>query len=247
VVTVGLAIKTKDRTPRPNFLAETLQNLQRAGVFVSKHLVRPIHVVDSGFSPDPAYTYRAIQPTEQMAFVVDAADRTMHQNAARCIRLASGLGADWTMVIEDDIDVCDKFLECAVAWLEDHRDPGPQMYVFGANYVQIREATRRRQSFWSYPVDAFYGAQCCAWRTEDAIALADWLGEDPNYNGDRTHGHDLLLHQWGKVVGLKFFKASAPSFVQHIGAASVLNNEFFTFDSWPGRSWRYAGKRGVRK
>jgi hypothetical protein len=170
---------------------------------------------------------------------------TLHQNAARAIRVAAGAGATWAMVLEDDLDFCADFVGSTLRWLRDNARADRLMYAFGANYAQIALCVLRRQPFWAYPVTAFYGAQACAWRTEDALQLAKWLGPDPTYGGVRDHGHDLLLQRWGKERGLTHFLASAPSFVQHVGSASGIGNRYFGFPTWPGRQWKYRGRKAA--
>lgn len=210
MVTFRVVIKTFKRTP--DYLNETMKNLARAGVLASPHLVRlDVH---------------------------DGVGITMHQNAQRCIELAAEGDHDFAMVLEDDLDFCDNFLENVALWLEDFAVEEKNMYVLGANYSQIHMVTERGGRAWAYPVGAFYGAQALLWRRKDAEELAQWLGPDPDYNGIKNHGHDLKLQQWGKTHGIEFFTASAPCMVQHIGEQSGINNRFFQFP-WGGRDWKY--------
>lgn len=236
MVKINVAIKTADRSPRRNFLGETLRNLARAGVLDSPHLGF-ITVVNS--VADERWL-RSHVPLSLWPGV-DSANRTLHQNAQRCIELAS-IGSipepGWAMVLEDDLDVCDDFLGQTVAWLEDRAVESPQMYVLGANYEQIERVAAAGGSAWAYPVNAFYGAQALVWRRKDAAQLAAWLGPNPSYNGITDHGHDLKLQAWGKEQGLMHFIASAPCLVQHVGGESSIGNRFFQFP-WGGRDWRY--------
>lgn len=227
----SIAIKTHDRTPRGgrNYLEETLDNFCRA---------------------------TALTDVSHGLYIARGEGRTLHQNAREAIRMAAEHPdrARWVMVLEDDLDFCDGFLDSALRWLEDHASDERLMYAFGANYDQIRVATERGLTAWHYPVDAFYGAQALAWKREDAAELAEWLGPDPFYRsldkqtGEvteiRDHGHDLLLQHWGRHRGVTHFLASAPSFVQHIGRQSGIGNGSFQFTSWPGRDYRYEG-RGI--
>jgi hypothetical protein len=239
MVKINIAIKTKDRSPRKNFLRTTLENMIRAGVLESPHL-RALRVVNSDASSDWAKPL----PVITGPWVIDSCARTLHQNASRCIELASQGDADYAMVLEDDLDFCDDFLESVVAWLADHAVDGPQAYVLGASYSQIQATVNAGDSAWAYPIGAFYGAQALVWRREHATQLAEWLGPDPMYNGVRDHGHDLLLQKWGREQGLDHFIASAPCMVQHIGNESGIGNLFFQFP-WGGRDWRYERRRAA--
>lgn len=242
---ISVAIKTMNRKPTGgiNYLGDTLQNLVRGGIFKSD-ILSSLAIVDSGSQDIKEFwgeeTAKADLPDYVYIDYDDDKIRTLHQNAARAIRIASqDLDATWCLVLEDDIDVCSNFLESVLSWLESHASPSHRMYAFGANYSQIKSAVEQGDSYWLYPVSAFYGAQSLAWHREDAIHLADWLGDDPSFNGVKNHGHDLLLQKWAQSLDITYFKASAPSFVQHIGRQSGIGNRFFSFDSFPGREWSY--------
>ena len=247
---ISVAIKTADRRQKgpewPNYLRRTLENLQRGGVFDSKHLAGDIVLMDSGVGPDP-WCFLAMEADGFPRVRIDSGEpRTLHQNAANAIRVAArNEEADWVLVLEDDIDVCARFLESVALWLEDHAVDGLMMYAFGANYAQIRQCRAQGKAVWMYPCHAFYGALACAWRRGHASALAEWLGDDPGIVQEdggkvRNRGHDLLLGRWGKAMGLTHFRASAPCFIQHIGVESGLGNKKITYGGWSGPTWSYA-------
>jgi hypothetical protein len=264
VPTIAIAVKTIDRGAYPpktrNYLGETMANLERAGVFSSPHL-HSLTLVDSG-SPDPDTFFEAeLGCTPDTGFInlhgqevwVDIPDerRNYHRNAQHAIRIAAESGATWAMVIEDDIDVCSEFLESAVSWLADHKQPSPMMYVFGANYSHIRNLYRKGGTVWTYGVGGFYGALCCAWSPEDALDLVEWYGPDPAYlnkNGSKIYGrgHDLMLARWGKERGIKHFLATVPCFIQHIGLESGLGNRVIEYAGWRGRGYSYVTDRHIR-
>lgn len=232
---ISIAIKTAER--EPDYLNATLENLERGGVFDSYYLAN-LCVVDT----TPSLMHRRIPNflKGEHAFDIEAeGTRTLQQNAQRAIELAASVPCEYVLVLEDDIDVCEAFLESAYTWLTDHRDDRCGMYAFGANYKQVLNAVQAGETFWNYPMSAFYGAQACAWTRDNAVDLARWLGSDPEYDGERDHGHDLNLARWGASRGFLSFKASAPSFVQHMGEVSTINNPWFGFESWPGRDWSY--------
>lgn len=216
---IAVVVKTYDRAPRRNYLDETIENFHRS----------------MGHRGDQANSY------SEALLVQHGEGLTLHQNAARAIRLGVQQGRPWVLVLEDDLDFCQDFLGSVARWLGDWADEQYPMYVFGANYQQVRKRWEAGCCYWSYPVGSFYGAQALCWRREVAGELVDWLGEDPHYNGVRSHGHDLLLQRWGKERGAQYFRASAPSLVQHIGEQSSINNRFFQFP-WGGREWSYRGK-----
>ena len=250
--TVAIAVKTMDRGACPpkarNYLGATLANFERAGVFKSEHL-HSLALVDSG-SPKPwEFLEREVGSLiEYCGLDIPERRRNLHRNAARAIELAGSAGADWAMVVEDDIDVCADFLESVVAWLEDHAQPSPMMYVFGANYRQIRVLYQKRKTVWRYPARGFYGALCCVWSPVDALDVVDWYGDDPAYlnkEGGKIYGrgHDLMLGRWGQERGVTHFQASVPCFIQHIGLDSGLGNRKIEYAGWRGPGYSYVNGR----
>lgn len=253
---MAVAIKTVDRKPKANYLGATLANLERAGVFESEHL-HSITLVDSG-SPDfgafwsseveGSLSERALARVER-DLPDEGGRRTLQQNAARAIRVASRKGADLVLVLEDDLDVVDGLLETVVAWYKDHEESG-QTYALGANYARIQYLASIGRSYWHYPVKDFYGAQALLWSRKTAVHLEEWLGEEPVYeteDGEERRGrnHDLLLHRWAEERGHEHFIAAVPSLVQHVGQDSTIGNEHFAFPSFPGHDYDYPGRTPV--
>lgn len=244
---VNIVVKTINRVPTGgvNYLGKTIDNLARGGVFKSPHLHKFI-IVDSGsedverFIKEEFYSRcQLIDSNINHRFMEYGDNHTLHQCASRAIKLSSeDLEVTWSMVIEDDIDVCSNFLESVVAWLSKYASDSHRMYALGANYSQIAHSYARGQEFWKYPVSAFYGAQALVWSRSDADQLSSWLGDDPHYDGVRNHGHDLLLQRWGQSLDISHFLATVPCFVQHIGERSGIGNKFFTFP-FAGREWSY--------
>lgn len=252
---LAMVIKTRDRRPvgQPNYLGATLHHLARSGLWESS-VLHSLQIVDSG-SPDP----REYIATEVTPYVpsglsshrllidlgVTGLARTLHQTAALAIRRGAATGAPWMLVLDDDIDVCDQFADAVVAWLEDHATPAQVLYAFGANFPHIQRCVLKGGTLWPYPVGALYGAQALAWSHDDAMQLADWLGPDPSHEpsldpaGDGVRNWHHLLIGWGRSRDVTHFAASAPSFVDHVGVGSGLNNKFFRFASWLGPGWRY--------
>lgn len=233
---IAVVIKAAMRVANGDaYLKETVENFWRA-VPVND----PVHSLQVSWTEGPVGVFGGGQFNAAAEWV--AQRLTLHQNAARAIRLAAHAGAEWALVIEDDIDFCDDFLGSVLRWVHDVEATGEKfpMYVLGANYAQIQAARHAGHIFWHYPCKAFYGNQALLWRADVARQLAAWLGDDPSYNGVRDHGHDLLLQQWGRQSRkVDCFCASVPSFVQHVGEKSGIGNRHFHFPSWPGRDWKY--------
>lgn len=250
---IAVVMLTMDRTPRKNYLAETLGNLKRAGFFESK-VPHTFHLIDSG-SPDPAefvgkaFGENHIPGSKATLHTAPNGKRVANANATAALRTGAETGADWVLFIEDDIDVVDGFLDGVAAWLDKHAQEEYRLYSFGAAYTGVRVAHAEGREVWPYPIKAFYGTQAFAVRREDALDAADTLDEIQK-TWDTGQGYDLQLKLWAKqrYPEIEHFLASAPSFVQHTGVESALHyGRFHTYASWPGPQWRYAGQPPTTK
>jgi hypothetical protein len=244
---IAVAMITMDRTPTQNYLRETLLNLQRAGVFASDRL-RSFDLLDSGSPGLAAFLCREVPAGVDVR--VQSAKRSANRNAATALRTGAESGAKWVLFLEDDIDVCGSFLDGVGAWLDDvtSGDHGVYaVYALGANYTFVADAAERGLHAVNYPVAAFYGTQAMVLRRDVAVDLASWLeAHEFDLNPDGI-AYDLHMHQWAKARGIEDFLVAAPSFVQHIGRASIVQPraETHTFPSWPGREWTYTRKERV--
>lgn len=245
---IAVALVTIDRSPARNFLAETLGNLDRAGVLRSP-LLRGVYVADSkpgGWAHFTCELAAQIAREHGAEFLIDEATerRLPNLNVARALRMAGESGAPWVIFIEDDVDFCARFLESAALWLDRHARATCPLYAFGASYRQIEQNVREGRSEYVYPVSDFYGTQTLALRSHDALDLAEWLETKP-FGPLRYEAYDLHAHGWARSRKVATFLASAPSFVQHIGTESILSprpeSQIHRFESWPGREWSYAG------
>lgn len=252
-----LTIITKDRAPRRNYLRDTLWRLEESGTFDSP-FVEAVHVVDSGSANVEDYVASQVPPslefdTRGKLFMhTTTTPRNGRENVSAALKLAAAnvkRQTPWILFCEDDVDVCDDFAGSVVRWLNDHEQDNRHVYAFGAAYDEIAYLHRRGSaSSWEYPIDAFYGTQCFAIKTQDALSLARWLDEHRGTRGvDAPNAYDMMMQDWAKATwpDVNYFRASVPSFVQHRGEHSSIGNKFFEFSSWPGRSWKYVSQQSV--
>ena len=247
MVKISVGMETKVR-PVENYFDTTMFNLNRAGVFESEHIADFSVAHGEGF--------------------------TRQQNAQRAIAMAvqraKETDANWVMKLEDDLDFTDNFLENVADWLEDFGHAKVPMFSLAASFEfvsdshfqlgdtvfndalafpRVRARVARGDAIAPHPVRGYWGAQALVWRTADAEQLANWLGDDPALWDGKLHhknrGHDLLLQVWGVERGAKHFGVAIPSFVQHIGRRSNLDQPeighvqpFFQFP-FAGRDYRY--------
>jgi hypothetical protein len=230
---IAVVMITVDRFPATNYFRSAIQNLIRGRMFTSSRL-QSFTVVDSG-SPHPL---DHLSPLLGVWASYDTATqkRNPTENVIQALELGASKRAKWVLFLEDDIDVCGDFLDSIGAWLDEHEVIDRLVYSFGVCYDEIERLAQEGKSFWNYPVDSFYGTCCFAVHRENAESLAEYLKRDVSITS-----YDLTMAAWAKTWGQKFFLASVPSFVQHIGAESGIRpgSAPISYSSWPGATWSY--------
>ena len=231
---IAVVMITVDRSPDiPNYLAETLANLQRSSPEME------LIIMDSG--PEETSGKWMMQTTKPWWHWICELDCSKNQvvanlNIARALRRGSECG-DWVLFVEDDIDVCDNFLASVEAWLTEFVTEDRRLYAFGSSYSQSRRGAT------DVPIRGFFGTQCIALRSGDAVDLAGYLEENCYERGDDGVGYDILMHDWSwdRWPHIEQFLASCPSFVQHIGRQSLIEprSSTHTFPTWKGREWSW--------
>jgi hypothetical protein len=259
-MTIALTMRTHDRTlgchnvapgTRKNYLHETLTNMARARVLESPSLTD--FIVNGDLRDTPAFfkehvpEYYLIRSKFQAVTATEAL--TSNLNAAAALEMGANTQADWILFCEDDLDVCDDFIEGIAAWLERYQCDDLRLYAFGSTAAD----PDYKPGLGKLAVTSFFGTTCYALRRADARLMADYVRSNPLYTGGRFEGtgdgvpvaHDLHFHQWHAKFypDVKHVAFSNPSFVQHIGLESGISNRTheITYKSWPGREWRYRG------
>lgn len=258
---VAVTLETVDRRKQgvPNYLAETLRSMRRAGVWDCPYLSFFGIVQDN--NPRGTDFWEEIDPLLPQGTLVDAQNRGRRPNALRAIEWAAEQDCDWVVTLEDDVDFISQFLDGTVQWLERHKhlravmyplgsawgetvtpvntalymEPGESVLGPGTSFQYARRVLESGQDFVLNP--GYWGGQALAWRRETALELCEWFRrhiDDPDVGGK-----DVLLQKWGQGTGLRWpFCSPVPSFVQHVGRYSYMGTAFFEFP-WPGREWRY--------
>lgn len=278
-IAIAIETKDRRLHGGQNYLGTTLRNLRRAGVFASPHLhslhivsggEQPDYFETEIF-PNLGLDGHTWLPK---IYPCPASGATRQQNAQRAIQAGADTNADWVLKLEDDLDFLDDFLGNVARWLADvghaavpmfclgatfqrvsesHFQPGETFLQPGPSFPRVRVAFAEGRNVLAHDVRGWYGAQALLWKRPMAEHLARWLGPDPFlFDGREQHrhrGHDLLLQEWGVAVKARAFASAVPSFVQHIGRRSNLDQPeighvqpFFEFP-WPGREWRYVGRQ----
>lgn len=247
---ISVVMITIDRSPKQNYLNQTIENLDRAGVFKSQ-LLHSFHLFDSCRQLQHFDRWRlGPHSIAHKVWLHLASQKYLAcENAGRALKIGGATGAEWVLFCEDDIDVCANFLESVANWLDIHGgDERYRLFAFGAAYLDAMKP-RMVDGFnsWDYPFTLFYGTQCFAIRAQDALSLGLYIYDNPEIRGiTNPNAYDLMFHDW---MSLNYpdclFLASVPSFVQHIGKNSICTGkeekDIHMFDTWPGREWSFAG------
>jgi hypothetical protein len=244
-----------------NYIDRTLNRFADSECFESRNLWT-MDIVDSGSPESYAIDYGIKDFVEnshgRAEYHNGGWNRNANQNFLAAMRMASHRGADYTVLIEDDVDFIDGFVDGVADWLTDHARPEAHVYVFGAACVpgspknpKDREKqdgtmweTSQQDGEWTYPSSKFMGTQCIALSSYDTQAMCHWLEADKQFN-KRAYGYDCEMRRWAETTFGKdtSFVCTAPSFVQHVGDESAIHlGRFHTYASFPGHEWRYKKK-----
>lgn len=219
---ISIVVMTVD--VRSSVLDATLENLTRSGIYKS-----------------PFFGTLKIVRSKR-------GEVTAQANAAAALRTGADAAkfyqGQWVLFLEDDIDVIDGFLDAVGRWLEEYASDDRRIFSFAVPHPAHAMANSQ---VWDYPIDYFCCTQAFAIRCDDALSLANWFVENPRVIGPdgkmSTGAYDLSMRAWAHEYypTHRFFSASVPSFVQHVGEHSVLtpNKPLLRMPSFPGRHWTY--------
>jgi len=225
---------TVDRFPKPNYIDRTLESLERSGFFDSD--LRPALVLTNSNPARGEYLekFRRLPRTT----VTDPGTAAgLSVNAGSAIVAAARTGADYIIIIEDDIIFCNRWIESIDAWLRSHASAEHRLFSFFTPYREVTNAMNQGRDSWKYPLQAYYGAQCWGVRGGDGRSIGEFIRTCPG-------NYDVALQHWVKRAypQVSHHLASCPSFVQHIGLISALGSgNPPVIDDFPGERWSYAG------
>lgn len=257
---------TIDRTlfGKENYLGETLRNLDRSGFFGSAVITHNVQrfgghcEFDIYNSHDTAewiygeFELSGLSSAASDLIMISSREVSACINAGQALEItghhANNISAKWVLFLEDDLDFCADFLGSVGRYLDKHGDAAltgqndiPRLVVFGCPYPQVTLLHGKQWQTYPYPIKDFYGTQCFAIRPSDAISLGRYLQSNPLQRNPNEY--DLMIHDWMALEypAHKYFLASVPSFVEHIGRESICTSlaETHRNPSWPGRDWKF--------
>lgn len=146
---ITVVMITVDRSPKQNYLRQTIENLSRGRVFTSERLRsftlfvgQPVKQSDAMSVDRPLSPYETLIADLSPLFHAIADDYRLLpcENAGRALTIGAELtpANGWMLFLEDDIDVCDDFLGSVGRWLDLYapkNDDEYAIYQFGCPYI----------------------------------------------------------------------------------------------------------------
>lgn len=216
---IPIVLITKDRSPKQNYIFQTIDSLKNGGVFDSEHF-HSLTILDD-FSND-TYIKRIRNHIEKLPITLITHSEVAGSkgNAERAHRLLASLTdeTNWGMVMEDDITVCSRFLESAIGWVNDCQAEVRRIYFMAL--PSIPHGSKKD----CYETSSFYGSQCYIVRTSDSLSIAEFL----NTAGPFNNGHDTKLLKWLRATYEKKYHkvcSPVPTLIQHVGVESSIQKD----------------------
>lgn len=239
---LAVAMRTTDRSPKPNYLRKTLVDYERAGGDIAS-----LHLCLSW--PHLDWLNTELHGLPRPVIHQPSRRRSANENGLACVEAAVADNADMVLLLEDDLAFCADFLGSLSRWLDRHARPDRHVYrCFGFTNP------KKKADAYDWPLDGLRGSQAIVLWQDDAndflawgqahaktwVPLAPWGRKfphvtDPGVAFDKFVATWALL-KWPKVPGVM----SCPYFVKHIGDASTLHSYGARNDRpFAGSEWSY--------
>ncbi len=233
-------IRTADRSPKKNYLGQTVASLVSGGLKPSE-----IHLVPT----DPDIRWMDGHAANGCTIHLPAKHRTPNQNGLAQVGLLHQHPADWIVMTEDDLEWCNDPLGSIERWLDRYAEPHRLFYRF-FSFGQLRSLDWHSAET---PLKEQRGSQVVAMRSDDALAFAHWAKQHPidwrpfgaPFQNRPHDGFDKLLGYWALsakpqvTTGL----VSRPFFVRHLGVESSIHSHGMRMDQhFGGKDWSYCSE-----
>lgn len=233
---VAIAMRTADRSPKPNYVGGTIRRLLAQGIDPAS-----IHLCAT--RPDVRWLERELQGA---AVTLHVPERPLspNENGLAQIRVLDPTSAEWVLLLEDDLGFCADFLGSVQRWLVKATRPDRHVYrLFGFG---LRPPKNRSVVAYDWKLQGLCGSQAVLLRMDDAHDFLAWADANletwGGFRGNAKIAFDKLiaswaLHRWPTEPGV----VSYPLFVQHIGDVSSLHPRAIRMDNlFAGAGWRFA-------
>lgn len=240
----SIVISTADRSPSRNYLIDTLNGLKESGVFSDPRRYR-LGIVDTGkgvLQRTRAAVW-CMTSNVPVAIIDPERKRSSPDNASAGLEWAAWQGSEWTIFLEDDVEVCGRFLESVELWLAENATRDVPLCPLCANYGK-KEGRDRNDKTWLYLIGRFYGTQGFAIWTSEAGPLSKFLKDEAQKRGWHN-GLDLLIKDWlaAEFPDVTHLVAPGMDFVQHVGKESAIHpGRFHQYPHFGGTGWSYGAR-----
>lgn len=234
-----ITIRTADRHPGENYLGATVRSLTASGIAPDQ-----IHVVAT--SPKTGWLGVELGDLPVVRHV-PTRPRTPNANGIAQVEALELAPAEWLVMLEDDITVCDDFHGSVLRWLDRHATPEVHVYRFCA--FGPPQTVHRDMAV--YPLREQRGSQAIALRAGEARDFAAWATSRATtwrprrapFQHEPTKGFDKLVGYWAldRWPSHRVGYVSHPHFVRHVGVQSglyrhtVVNHGQFSRQAWPAQ------------
>lgn len=260
-IDLAVVIPTVNRSPKPNYIQQTLSSLAKSVSDVSTDNVHLFILDDCVSENKSSFNRSCLYPPSDYPIKWLSFGTREHLPAylkiAECLKIGHKYASKWVLLLEDDVLVCRDFFGSVLRWLETSRggysckiydnisrleNDLAKIISFGSAHPDIKLGLEANFDGIRIPAHEFYGTQAIAMRPDTALAIARYLETSPRCK-ERPGEYDLTIADWIREnqPDYPYVVASVPSFVQHIGRESSIreNGVFFEFDSFPGEDWTY--------
>jgi len=242
-VNLLITIRTADRTPKRNYVGQTVRAFLAGACDPSL-----IHLFPT--DPDTAWLDAELG---RLPVHIHAPDhrRAPNENGIAQVSALEEVEAEWILLCEDDLEMCADPVGSMARWLADHARPDVHVYRFFA-LPRTPISKRTERADWC-PLREMRGSQAVALRAEDARDFAawasahplDWRPKDAPFQDRPTKGFDKLIGYWAlqrwpkQTLGL----VSRPMLVNHIGIGSTIHSHGLRNDQgFAGARFRYVSE-----
>ncbi|GJL81961.1 MAG: hypothetical protein DHS20C01_15950 [marine bacterium B5-7] len=217
---------TVDRSPKKNYLSESLASLERSGWFsyADCNLVVINASPDSDTHLSNVVSRLAVSSANNFTVIATPERLGCTKATQFALQHAAWHECDWVLFMEDDIEVCRDFPERVMDFLQDHG--GDQLLCdFVTCYDDVLDRYLKGELFWDMPAVLYYGNQCFALKRHVVKSYADYIDRS---DGKRPGFPDVWIADWLMTQYTQtMLRAAVPSLAQHRGDQSTQNNSYF--------------------
>lgn len=236
----NIVMRTKDRTPKKNYIIETLKSFFANNDdldLLNKFIIQ----CDNGKHEFITYNTEFEKLRNEKLFIhCNLILLTPNLNASEALCIEQNSETIYTIFIEDDIIFCKDFLKEVDWYVKELKNF--ICLTFHCPYKEILEEKKKNNYFWKYPLEKFYGTQCFLMHSFNMQEFGKFiklfanekniknLKMKYNSNGSTPMIYKCLDFWLKEFIYYKFKQeyiyATVPSLVQHIGVESTLGNKF---------------------